>query len=359
MPTTYLETILHCFTAMSIDGLRAYLKDEYTYQEATKEVFLDKLEAIFDKHRAAGDTEFLLYPGACAGETCPNCGKRGYRFLGNHTHDHLDMIFETHGDTITDIYSCSQFRSDTELPYLFSHSYVSIDLDEKASFPKTPSYWSRVYAAQDAYNEMITQPPRKLRFDEIEFWLGKHSALYMRLGGFDVLKPQMKWRHFLYLYHDLKEIAEVISPKLDKIRQANCEYKENWTELELIDWVVSYEELYLEGPLEFRHLLTKIGEDYGFVVYNKEYLLTGEVFDEVYTFFNTMGMQHDELLHKYSINSGDDREEIDEKDNWEEKINDHELLRFHLEKRKELEKQGVFLPYNLRSEDKSDEEIPF
>lgn len=359
MPSiTYLQTILRCFAAMEIDGLRLYLKEEYTYQEASKEVFLDKIEAIFERHRSAGDTELLLYPGACAGTDCENCGKKGYRFVGNRSNNYLDLLFETKGDDITDIYSCSQFRSDIEIADLNDRSSIDIDLDETANFPKPTSYWTRVYAAQDAYNEMITQPPRRLRFDEIEFWLTKHDELYKRLGGFRLLSRPLKWSSFLFIYYEFKEIAEVISPNLDKIRQANREYKEKWTEQELIDWVISYEEIFHLGTLELKYFLVKIDEYYGFAEFD-QYFFTGEVFAEVYAFFHTIEQHFYPLLEKYTIFTGDEEEEIADADDWKNESDERDLLRFHIQKRKEMEALDVFLPFYLGGKKGAEEEIPF
>lgn len=108
---SYLKSILHSFTQMDIDQLRHFLKDEYTYEETTKEIFLKEIESIFEAHRNSGDTELLLYSGVCAGKTCWNCGKNGFRFVGNNSKNYTDLIFEIEEDDIKDIFSCAQFES--------------------------------------------------------------------------------------------------------------------------------------------------------------------------------------------------------------------------------------------------------
>ncbi|HKI89285.1 MAG TPA: hypothetical protein VKA38_09675, partial [Draconibacterium sp.] len=147
---SYLHTILHHFISMNIDGLHLCLKDRYTYQETTKNIFLDKIADIFEAHRNSGDSRLQLYVGACDGKECDNCGKNGYRFVGDHSKNYLDLIFETEGDDITDIYSCSEFKTETEIPGLGSGASIWINLDERSSFPKSANYWARVYAARDA-----------------------------------------------------------------------------------------------------------------------------------------------------------------------------------------------------------------
>jgi hypothetical protein len=320
---------------MDIDLLRYYLKDKYTYQEATKEVFLDKIERIFEAHRNAGDTELWLFPGACAGNDCENCGKKGYRFVGNHSKNYLNLIFETTGDNITDIYSCSQFQSDTEVPGLGSKSSIEIDLDERASFPKPPSYWTCVYTEQGAYNELITIPPRKLNYEELKYWLDKYTEFYQQIGGFRFTKPTVKWTPFLRLYYELAEIGLIISENIDQIRQANQTLEKIGSEQELIDWVISYEKIYHEGTIEMMYFFVKNGEDYGFAEFD-QYLFTGETFAEVYAFFHSFEPHHTELISKYSIYTCEEEEEVANKEDWNINMHDRNSLHFHLQKRKEL-----------------------
>ena len=128
---TYLDTILSYFTSMDIANLRLYLKDKYTYEETTKEIFLNEIEAIFEAHRNSGDTELLIYPGVCAGKTCENCGKKGYRFVGNNSKNHMDLIFEVEGDDIIDIYDCMLFESKRKIKGLGIKAEFDLNLDIK------------------------------------------------------------------------------------------------------------------------------------------------------------------------------------------------------------------------------------
>jgi hypothetical protein len=82
---------------MDIAKLRLQLKDDYTYDETTKEIFLNKIESVFEAQKNLGDTELIIYKGACAGKKCDNCGKKGYRFIGNHSRSYIDLLFENEG----------------------------------------------------------------------------------------------------------------------------------------------------------------------------------------------------------------------------------------------------------------------
>jgi len=113
---------------MDIEKLRLYLKDKYTYEDTTKEKFLNEIEQIFEAHRNSGDTELIIYKGACAGsKICDNCGKKGYRFVGNHSKNYMDLLFEFEGDDIKDIYSCSYFETDVDIENLGIKADLDVD----------------------------------------------------------------------------------------------------------------------------------------------------------------------------------------------------------------------------------------
>ena len=52
-------------------------KEEYTYQDITKEIFLNQLDKVFQARKNTGDTELIIYNGECAAtKMCDNCGKK-------------------------------------------------------------------------------------------------------------------------------------------------------------------------------------------------------------------------------------------------------------------------------------------
>ena len=88
----YLQSVLNYFATMDINNLRLYLKDEYPYQDTTKEIFLNKVSAIFKSCQKLKDTKLIIYKGKCGGRTCDNCGKPGYRFVGNISKNHFPSM---------------------------------------------------------------------------------------------------------------------------------------------------------------------------------------------------------------------------------------------------------------------------
>ena len=71
-----------------------------------------------------------------------------------------------------------EFKPEIEISGLGNRAFIHINADDRVSFRKTPVYWSLVYATENAYNELVTYPPRQLSFDEMKYWLDKHADLY-------------------------------------------------------------------------------------------------------------------------------------------------------------------------------------
>jgi hypothetical protein len=114
---------------MDIAKLRLQLKDDYTYDETTKEIFLNKIESVFEAQKNLGDTELIIYKGACAGKKCDNCGKKGYRFIGNHSRSYIDLLFEIEGNEIKDITACAKFKTVVRIADLGIKFDIDVDLD--------------------------------------------------------------------------------------------------------------------------------------------------------------------------------------------------------------------------------------
>lgn len=124
----YYQTILSYFISMDIDNLRVHLKDEYTYQDTTKEILLNEIEKIFEAYKNSGDTALTLYEGVCTGSiACDNCGKKGYRFVGNNSKNYMDLLFEIDGDDIMDIFECVQFKTDVDIEKLGIKADIDVD----------------------------------------------------------------------------------------------------------------------------------------------------------------------------------------------------------------------------------------
>jgi hypothetical protein len=343
---TFIQKILSYFSSMDIDKLRLFLKDEYTYQGTTKEIFINEIEKIFQAYINSGDTKLIIYRGKCAGKKCENCGKKGYRFVGNHLKNYMDLLFEIEGDDIKDIYDCAQFDTDVEIEGLGKKANIYFNVDDRVKFRKTPEYWAKVYAATAAYSEIITKPPKMLDFEEMSYWIDKYADLNSMIGNYGVLKPIMKWTPFSSLYDELKEYRLYISEYESGIKEANCFLKLATSEDKLIDWMLKYEEICNKAPSVFKYTFVK-KDKYYISEKSNSFILIGDKFNQTLNFINSYQENDKNLLEKYNTYTKEERSEaFNNQDLLNEGI-DVFSLRFHLEKRKALEEIGIDIPYYL------------
>jgi hypothetical protein len=342
--TTYRQTILSYFASFDIANLRIHLKEEYSYQDTTKFIFLSKLDQIFNKFKNAGDSELLIYPGACAGKACDNCGVKGYRFVGNYSKNYIDLLFVIISDDIRDIFYCSSFNPDVELDGLQRKESIFIDKDDLVTFHKTPEYWEKVFAAYNAYSELVEDPPKPFDYDFLSHWLNKYSELNSKLGKFSYLNPTMKWSSFSRLYDELIAVRVYIPTHILAILHANYTLAHAKTEDERIAWVLKHETTHEKIPFLFKRSFDKEGENYIMTNQNPVLILTGKVFIEALNFAVTYKEQQAELLQKYTTYTSEMEAEILNNTNFDEEGNNVFSLRFHLERREEIEKLGENIP---------------
>jgi len=339
----YVNTILSYFSSMDIDKLRLYLKDEYSYQETTKLIFLSKLDQVFSKFKGVGDTELLIYPGACAGKGCDNCDAKGYRFVGNHSKNYIDLLFVIISADIRDIFYCSCFISDIELDNLQNKESIYIDKDELVTFHKTPEYWEKVFSAINAYSELITDTPKQINFEELSYWLFKHSDLDESIGSYNIFKPKFKWTPFSRLYSELLEFKSYISVHITEFIQANNSFKEIVTEQNLIDSLLNYEAIYEAASADLHYSFKKKGENY---ILNEQDLILfrGEEFFQTLNFVEFYKDNYSGLLNKYTTYTNQEVSLLFNFSDSQIDTSDILSLKFHLERRKELEETGKTIP---------------
>lgn len=343
---TYIQTILAAFAQMDIEKLRFYLKDDYSYQDTTKEIFLNEVANIFKAHKNSGDTELLIYTGKCSNGECANCGKGGYRFIGNNTKNYTDFIFIEQGDDIQDIFNCETFETIIDAGELNSRASIFINEDDQISFNKTPEYWAKVNAAKAAYDEMITIPPREVDFEDIQYWLSKHNFTFTNIGGFDLFQPTMKWTPFTSLYEELNELIKYSVNYHNDLKLANQTLEEIRDEERLLDWLLTYENLFQEMRFEVR---------YGPLFTNREdepdsispINFSDVRFIHIAIFKYSYEKYHAEMLNKFSTYTEDDISEIYNDKEYQNNTDHIHSLRFHLDKRKEAEELGFDIPLFL------------
>lgn len=112
VPRNQYEAVVYFMAHLDIELVSSFLDDNKTYQDFPKYLFISKLIKVFEQFEEAGDKVLSLHKGGCAG--CSK-GCRGFTFLGKNG-NYMDILFLIDGGEIKDIYECSNFVNDEEVP---------------------------------------------------------------------------------------------------------------------------------------------------------------------------------------------------------------------------------------------------
>ena len=344
---TKVEMIIKAITEMNSTALEILLEDTKTYQDVPKELFLGKLEEIFLAHKNSGDDYLSSYPGKCNAKCslCENCGKTGFRFVGNHSNNYFDFIFELDGQNTNDIYNCSRFETTVTLENLETKASLDFDEDEHASFVKTPEYLIKVTAAEKAFSEICTSPPQLLDFEQLSYWVDKHAIISEKIGAYDLFDPIMKWTPFTSLYSDLKRMKNYLDLNYQTILHANTHYKTLQTEQNYIDWIVKQYTIFNQMPLHLKCCLTLEKNILSCKIDKKTSIFfQGQEFLEAHHFLKNYNSKNEELLKKYCIYNDKEYSEKYDDDSFNEDLCN---LNYHLQQREALKKIGIEIPFHI------------
>lgn len=314
---SYLDVILNCFSEMDMEGLRLYLKKDYTYQEATPDVFLDKIESLFNEFKASGDTELLVYPGTCVEISCnPELIRTGYRFVGNVTGDYMSLRFITDtedGLTVTDIldmFNCTCMR--TVEPVIRRGERKDIDISdfETAGYNGPTEFAYQSELAKKGARELVAYPRKALEFSTLYPWLETYR-LTAEFISKNIFKNYTRdWQKFLKIYYTVDNIFNVIDSLdfKDITTGGDLNWEEN--EEEAIQWVLEIEKVLMRDRSTFhKNFLSEEGEYYldlkdRFIIYGKKVHRVGEMM------VNRFLPIQSALIEKYFAFTRDDFDEL-------------------------------------------------
>jgi hypothetical protein len=343
---SYIKTVKECFQKMDIEQLRLILKDEYSYQDTSKDVFLDELEGYLECHRSYGETELLMYKGVCGKETCPNKGKGGYRFVGDITGNYMDFIFVEEGDDIKDIYTCEELSCNADCGALDSRATFYIQLDKRNSFERTLDYELKLQAAMSALDELFNDKVCDMDLDKVKYWLEKHKETHLKIGEDDPFSPIMKWTAFSALYKEFSNLLEFIDGYGEQIQSA-YDIRPDDNEERLIAWIIEHEELYEKIPRDLP-LSVYFKNTYDGKSKNLELNFTDIEVIKLFAFRDFFTSNHEVLMNKYDSYTYDETNQEYEKNHDYSFHRTLNTLSFHLNRRKELAEKGINIPLYLK-----------
>jgi hypothetical protein len=105
---TQADAVIHYIKYLDIDMIDTLLDGKYTYQDFSKNIFIQKLGIAFDEFIHAGDFDLEVSNGFCSQFICNNqCS--GFRFSSKKSGLYFDLIIDIENGVIKDIYECSSF----------------------------------------------------------------------------------------------------------------------------------------------------------------------------------------------------------------------------------------------------------
>lgn len=325
----HIHEVIHAITVLDTDLLDAILEKKRTYQDTTKEIFLERLEVIFKELRKE-DNYLIPNNGQCESNECSNTTKKGICFTGNVSGGYIALILETDSnESVTDIYQCHSFcPTSFEIDPTKMDYYIKIYKDEKVDYVKTEGYIRLNALAEKALAELHIFDNTTISFDYLKIWHENYKYLYSKVKGLFLLKNITL---FIDYFREIDSIcnsealnkrAKIANEAYDKIIEGE--------DLLILKWLLKSEKLNNDYPL-LRYNLKEVGKhtvklypelNIGF---NLPILLEGLIFQENYS------KTYSFMLNKYTTLS---EEELNNTHLLEmEELHLVYSLKFHLDKR--------------------------
>jgi len=247
---TQKDIVLESIKQMDMGRLQLVLDHRYTYFGATKEVFLKKLNVIFQTCQKKGDTIFEQHKTHCPCKLCNVPNLITFTFVGNVSRGYMKLVFVLKQERIINIYTCNNMYEKNDIFYYYelefengtpdTHEYYSIRVasDEKANFISTPYYQyyiakcDRACAQLNVYRNQII--PVEVIFD----WVNKHQKVVNYF--FDASRDE-ELKYLVLFFRNLSDelkFREVARQAMDAMTFNPEKDKE-----ELINWLIVYEKI--------------------------------------------------------------------------------------------------------------------
>lgn len=321
------DLIIDGFRKMDVSMLEILLDDKLTYQEVSKAVFLKKLDSVFKKLKAKGDTFLISYRGVCVG--CSNKGCGGYSFVGNHSRTFLDLVFEEDIERFTDIYSCHDLATDDKKIETKEKLTISLSAKEMNGYIETVEDIIRNQTYLNALEcELINQkePLYKYQYKE---WLEKYEELFDYDNYHEIKSDEVD--AFFELRHSLSDL-KTFSKFNKKSKKGIIAYKKLDLNIEssLLKWLVDYEEVGLNVLLfnhKFAEYKSSESEEY-FMVSNFKIMKLD--FENIVEFLPLFSPNYYKMLEKYDTTTLEEKHLALKKC---DQIHDLFSLSYHLNKK--------------------------
>lgn len=326
------ETIVKAITEMDLESLNIILDKNLTYQDASKEMFLSKLEEIFYEFKKNNDT-LQSYSGICGSKDCSNFDKNGMLFCGRNSGNHFNLIIEEdENEIVKDLYYCNVFKCNFEDKVNKKGKSLEIYVyeDEKVNFKPSSHYNYINSTSQKAIFDLSKFKNMNISKIEIMDWLQEYADFYSSNPIFNFrYKNEHKFNKYYYRAKVINEFL-ILEEECEKaIRLYDTLLEDN--EMNLIKWLAEHEHLKDAMILFYPEYADEKSGELKKVVFNDELNIS---IDLIYLkncihFQDIIDTHYYIMFDKYKV-------EIEEKDNFTPFGDDVEKLislKYHLKQR--------------------------
>jgi hypothetical protein len=167
------EALVLAISSMDIEDVKSILSSRYRYQDASKDVYVNKLFDLFSEYKSFGDNRFIVKNGCCNYKKC-NFGCSGYSFVGNVSKNYFNLILSETKNEVSEIDYCHDFKIDELSEHLNKEIKLEILTHETVMY-------SSVLSKHQVYLGLIALGKDNVySIDKIKHWLSTQN--YNDLG---------------------------------------------------------------------------------------------------------------------------------------------------------------------------------
>ncbi|MBP7103356.1 MAG: hypothetical protein KBA86_08930 [Bacteroidales bacterium] len=227
---------------LNIGLLDVLLDDTPICKKLRNDLFIERMEVVFNTFKASKDTFLLQYKGNCLNTECENKCK-GYVFVGNHSKKQFHVLCEETEEDLLSFYPMSNILRSKD---------ISTENVENIPFPTT--YCIDEVDYDGRYNSSIRQMDKAVRelIQDNDGFISKHDYIpwVEKYEAFEKENQKLKheFKHpFFDYYQELSELCEYLQKEEEVARSMqayNILHKIN--EKSLLEWLVQYQEFGLD-----------------------------------------------------------------------------------------------------------------
>jgi hypothetical protein len=263
------STIIKFISEMDSEMLSEVLSNDITYQDAHKELFVDKLNDAFNKFKRENDSHLTPFAGVCKSKECTNSGCKGYSFVGNVSGATLDLIIEEKNGEVLDIYHCHGMVSD-HIPGEYDKQInIYVSTDEKADFSPSSEYLYKGQLADKAVEDMFSYRNTCFSKSDVAYLVKKYETLYK--STFDPFLGLARFDKFEQAFDALKDLSKFLGNE-DKAAAALLRYSDIDMSVEnnLAHWLLEFEDfgLFIQPLIYYMDLAVLASNEYEDIIFN-------------------------------------------------------------------------------------------